>query len=491
VTDPQAVELTTERLPRHCSEIYVDGAWIPSASSDSIPVLDPSAEETLTSVPAGSAADVDSAVQAAVRAFPGWAAMSPTERAGYLLRIADRLAARQDELVALFVRDVGSPRTFAQNVQVASPITHLRTTAALADAYPWEEEDGGSLIVRAPVGVVAAITPWNVPLHQIALKVAPALLAGCTVVLKPSEVAPLSAWAFAEVIDEVGLPPGVFNLVSGDGPVVGEALVTHPGVDKISFTGSTRAGRRIASLAGEHVKRLTCELGGKGASVILQGADLDLAVAATVSRCFGNSGQLCASLSRLIVVREHYDEVVERAKALVEAATVGEPSDDPQVGPVVSAAQRERVRGYIEQGVTEGARLLVGGPDAPDRLATGYYVRPTLFADVDRSMAIAREEIFGPVLSILPADDEDDAVAIANDNDYGLATAVWAGDTEQGLRAGRQLRAGIVQVNGGSRHPGLPFGGFKQSGLGREGGRYGLDQYVEIQAVSAPGIAVS
>ncbi len=468
------------------SKIFVGGAWIDSEASDTVPVVNPATEEVIAAVPAGTPGDADKAVRAARAAFEEWGATPPAERGKYLGRIADVLSARADELAASISAEVGTPLKLAHTMQVAGPLAHLGWHAELAEEFTWEERIGGNLVVRAPVGVVAAITPWNFPLNQVVNKIAPAILAGCTVVLKPSEVAPLTAWAIAEATEEVGLPPGVFNLVSGVGPVIGEALVRHPEVDMVSFTGSTRAGKQIAAIAAGSVKRVALEMGGKSANIILDDANLDEALAAGVRSCYVNSGQICVALSRMLVPRERYEEIVDRVKEIAESTTVGDPKSDVQIGPLVSSAQRDRVRSYIEKGVAEGARLVTGGAEPPDNLPTGYYVRPTVFADVDNSMAIAQEEIFGPVLAMIPYDDEDDAVRIANDTIYGLSGAVWSSDKARAERVARRLRTGNVRVNTGGRGRGAPFGGFKQSGIGRESGLFGLEEYVELQAISIP-----
>jgi aldehyde dehydrogenase (NAD+)/betaine-aldehyde dehydrogenase len=350
--------------------------------------------------------------------------------------------------------------------------------------FTWEQTVGNSLIVREPIGVVGAITPWNYPLHQIAAKVAPALAAGCTVVLKPSEVAPLNAFVLAEIFEEVGVPAGVFNLVTGFGPVVGEALAAHPDVDMVSFTGSTRAGRRVSEVAAATVKRVALELGGKSANVILDDADLATAVPDGVGKCYFNSGQTCSALTRMLVPRHRLDEVEELARTTAESFSAGDPFDgETRLGPLVSAAQRDRVRNYIDKGVGEGATLLTGGLEAPEGADRGFFVRPTVFTSVTRDMTIAREEIFGPVLVIIPYDSEDEAVEIANDTDYGLAGGVWSGDPERAKAVARRLRTGQVEVNGGGFNPMAPFGGYKQSGNGREFGAFGLEEYLEVKAM--------
>jgi aldehyde dehydrogenase (NAD+) len=465
-------------------KLYIDGAWVPSTGSGSLEVVDSTTEKVMATVPEGTPEDVDRAVRAAAAAFEGWAATPVDERAKALVRVQEALAARTSELATLISHEVGMPHTLSSLIQVGLPVMSFANAAALAGEFAWEEELGSSLIVREPVGVVGAITPWNYPLHQVAAKVAPALAAGCTVVLKPSEVAPLNAFVLAEIMDDVGLPAGVFNLVSGTGPVVGEAIAAHRLVDMVSFTGSTRAGRRVMALAADGVKRVALELGGKSANVILEDADLAKAVPAGVAACYINSGQTCSALTRMVVPRSRLAEVEELAVAAAEGYTPGDPFDAAtRLGPLVSKVQRDRVRGYIAKGVDEGAKLLTGGAEPPEGLDTGYFVRPTVFSEVRNDMTIAREEIFGPVLSIIPYDTEDEAVAIANDTDYGLAGAVWAGDKEHAQQVARRLRTGQVEVNGGGFNPAAPFGGYKQSGIGRELGRYGLEEFLEVKAI--------
>jgi acyl-CoA reductase-like NAD-dependent aldehyde dehydrogenase len=465
-------------------KLYIDGAWVASTGSDSIEVINSTTEEVMGRVPLGTAEDVDKAVRAAEAAFVEWSQVAPIERAKYTSRIGEALQARMAEIGNLIAGEVGMPINLSMMIQVGLPMTTFMSMADAIDQLTWEERVGNSLVVREPVGVVGAITPWNYPLHQIAAKVAPALAAGCTVVLKPSEVAPLNAFLLADVIHEVGLTPGVFNLVSGVGPVVGEAIASHPGVDMVSFTGSTRAGRRVSELASATVKRVTLELGGKSANVILPGADLEKAVTTGVGLCYLNSGQTCSALTRMLVPRDRLAEVEEIAAKAAEGYTPGDPfADTTRIGPLVSQAQRERVRGYIEKGIEEGAKLVTGGAEPPDGLETGYFVRPTVFSEVRRDMTIAQEEIFGPVLSILPYDSEEEAISIANDSVYGLAGAVWAADDDKAKAAARRLRTGQVDINGGSFNPFAPFGGFKQSGHGRELGKFGLDEYLEIKSL--------
>jgi len=465
-------------------KIYIDGAWVPSTGTGTIDVTNSTTEEVMGSIPDGTPEDVDRAVKAARAAFPGWAATSREERGKYLQRITEGLQARMTEIASTVAGEVGMPLNLSMMIQAGLPTMTFGSMAEVVDSFAFEEQIGSSLVVREPVGVVGAITPWNYPLHQIAAKVAPALAAGCTVVLKPSEVAPLNAFILAEIIDEVGLPQGVFNLVAGVGPVVGEAIAAHPDVDMVSFTGSTRAGRRVSELASATVKRVALELGGKSPNVILDDADLERAVADGVGKCYLNSGQTCSALTRMLVPRSKLAEAEAIAVKAAEAYTPGDPfTEGTRLGPLVSAVQRERVRNYINKGVEEGARLLTGGPEAPEGLDKGYFVRPTVFSDVRSDMTIAQEEIFGPVLAILPYDTEDEAVEIANDTIYGLAGGVWSGDPERAKAVARRLRTGQVEVNGGSFNPMAPFGGYKQSGHGRELGKFGLEEYLEVKSL--------
>ncbi|MCU1346823.1 MAG: aldehyde dehydrogenase [Acidimicrobiia bacterium] len=468
-------------------QLYINGAWVPSTGTDTISVIDSTNEEVMATIPAGTAADVDRAVAAAAAAFEGWAAIAAPERAKYLTRIGDSLAARTDELATLISRETGMVKTLSKAIQVGLPTNSFNSAGALAESYTFEEEQGSSLVVREPIGVVGCITPWNFPLHQIAAKVAYALAAGCTVVLKPSEIAPLDAFVLAEIINEVGLPAGVFNLVTGDGPTVGEAIARHPQVDMVSFTGSTRAGKRVAELASQTVKRVALELGGKSANVLLGDLDSEAfakAVTDGVGKCYLNSGQTCSALTRMLVPRERLAEAEALAAKAANKMKVGNPFEETsRLGPLASAAQRERVRGYIRKGIDEGATLVAGGADAPEGLEVGYYVQATVFSNVRPDMTIAREEIFGPVLSILPYDTEDDAVRIANDSDYGLAGGVWSGDAEHAKAVARRLRTGQVEINGGRFNANAPFGGYKQSGLGREYGHWGLEEFLEVKSL--------
>ncbi|MBK9313852.1 MAG: aldehyde dehydrogenase family protein [Acidobacteria bacterium] len=465
-------------------KIYINGQWTASAGAGLIDVINSTTEEVMGQVVEGTAVDVDKAVAAARAAFDPWSNTSVEERAKFLQQISEKLSVRKDEIAAIIASEVGMPLPLATAVQAGLPAVVMGSYAKMLPEFQFEENIGNAQVVKEPVGVVGCITPWNYPLHQVVAKLAPALAAGCTVVLKPSEVAPLTAFVLAEIVDEVGLPPGVFNLVSGYGAVVGEAIAAHKDVDMISFTGSTRAGRRVSQLAAGTVKRVSLELGGKSANLILDDADFDKAVSSGVSNCYFNSGQTCSALTRMLVPRSRHDEAVQIAKRAAEKFTVGDPREGKfKLGPLVSATQRERVIGYIKKGIDEGATLVTGGAEKPEGLETGFFVRPTIFANVDNSMTIAQEEIFGPVLSIIPYDDEDDAVRVANDTVYGLSGAVWSSDPERARRVARRLRTGQVEINGGKFNPLAPFGGYKQSGHGREFGKYGLEEFLEVKAM--------
>ena len=473
---------------QHFDQLYIDGAWVAPEGTDTIEVVNATTEEVMGSIPAGTAGDVDRAVRAAKAAFPAWSATAPTDRAKFVQGIADGIGARNQEIAETITGEVGMPIFLSQLIQAGLPQAVAATYPAIADDFPWEEEIGNSLVVKEPIGVVGAITPWNYPLHQIVAKVAPALVAGCTIVLKPSEVAPLNAFLLAQVIDEVGLPAGVFNLVSGTGPVVGEAIASHPDVEMVSFTGSTRAGTRVAELAAPTVKRVALELGGKSANILLpslDGDELDKAARAAVSSAFLNSGQTCTAFTRLLVPADRHDQIVDIVRDEVESVyTLGDPAVGAgRLGPLISDVQRTRVRSYIEKGIEEGATLVTGGSAAPDDLPTGYFVRPTVFANVSNDMTIAQEEIFGPVLSIIPYADVDDAVQIANDTVYGLSGGVWGADREEAKAVARRIRTGQLEINGGGFNASAPFGGYKQSGNGRELGRYGLEEFLQTKSL--------
>ncbi len=472
------------------SQFYIAGAWVDPEGSGQITVENPATGEPIATIPEGGAGDVDRAVGAARAAFPAWAALSRAERRDYLVKIRDSLAARQEEIGRIIATDVGTPLRIATKIQASLPVTDFGVYVdALAEPEA-EERVGNSIIAREPAGVVAAITPWNYPLHQITCKIAPALAAGCTVVLKPSEVAPMTAFVLMDILDEAGLPAGVVNLVSGYGPVVGEALVQHPDVDVVSFTGSVPTGTRVAALAAPSVKRVTLELGGKSANVILDDADLGVAVKVGVANAFLNGGQTCTAWTRMLVPASRHDEAVALAKAAAETYVAGDPLDpSTRLGPLVSANQKKRVLDYIRAGIDSGATLVTGGLEDPElgdgstASGAGHYVRATVFANVDPDSVIAQEEIFGPVLSIIPFADEADALAIANNSRYGLHGAVWSGDQDRAIAFARRVRTGQVDVNGAAYNPKAPFGGYKQSGIGREMGLAAMDEFTEIKSI--------
>jgi aldehyde dehydrogenase (NAD+) len=467
-------------------DIYVAGKWVPSSGTGGIDVIDPATEEVVGTVAEGTADDVDRAVAAAAGAFSAWSATAKEERVDYLVAIANGLADREDELARLIAREVGTPLRQSVRSQVGGSIQQVRDAAEVLRNYDFDSSVGSAIIAREPIGVVAAITPWNFPLSQVVFKVAPALAAGCTIVVKPSEVAPLSLYVLAEVCGAVGLPPGVFNLVSGYGPVVGEALATHPDVDMVTFTGSTHAGKRVSELASKSVKRVTLELGGKSPNVLLDDADFATAIQDGVQDAFFNTGQTCSALTRMLVPRSRLAEAEEIALEATKEIAVVNPFEDVDrysIGPVVNRTQYERVRRCIDIGIEEGARLITGGAQRPEGFDRGYFVRPTIFSDVRTNMTIAREEIFGPVLSIMPYDTDEDAIDIANDSMYGLAGGVWSSDPERATRVARKLRVGMVRINGGGYGTGVPFGGYRQSGNGRENGVFGLEEFLEIKAM--------
>lgn len=467
--------------------IYAGGAWVRPAADDRIPVEDPATERVVAHVPAAGTVDVDRAVTAARAAFDGWAATETAQRLRHLAALRDGLAARREELATLIRTEMGAPARLAGSIQVDLPLQVLDSYLELLAKPAEPERLANSRVVREPVGVVGAVTPWNYPLHQAVLKLAPALAAGCTVVHKPSEVAPLSAYLLAEVVDAAGVPPGVYNLVCGTGPVAGEALVSHPDVDMVSFTGSTRAGQRVGAAAAATVKRVALELGGKSANILLDDADHSVAVKVGVANCFLNSGQTCTALSRMLVHESRYEEAVEQAVAYAQRYVPDDPADPhTRLGPLVSAAQRDRARELLRRAVDEGAVVATGGPDPTGLPEPGHYLAPSVLAGVAPDSTAAQEEFFAPVLSILPYSDEEEAVQIANHSRYGLAGAVWSADTERATAVARRVRAGQVDVNGAPFNPLAPFGGYKQSGHGREFGPYGLAEFQEIKSVQLP-----
>jgi len=465
------------------SQIFINGKWADSSGDGVISVINPATEEAIATVPAGSSEDAGRAVEAAAIALEGWSGTSLDERLELITALADALTARSEEITDTIVREVGMPKKIAVAGQTGGAIEDLRVIAQVAREIVWDEQVGNATVSRVPAGVVGAITPWNVPLKMICLKAGAAMAAGCTVVLKGSEVAPLSSFIFAEAAAEAGVPDGVFNLVSGPGPVVGEAIAGHPLVDVVSLTGSVRAGQRIVELSAATIKKLALELGGKSAGVVFEDADFERAIPEAIEDAFRNSGQVCGGVTRVLVPRARLAEAENLAAQKAGSYVLGDPFDPATtLGPVVSATQRDRIRGYIRLGPQEGARLLTGGPDAPEGLDRGYYVRPTVFTG-NNTMRVAREEIFGPVVVLIPYEDENDAIAIANDSEFGLAGAVWAGDAERARALARRIRTGRVRVNGAPLNRLAPHGGVKMSGLGREWGRFGMEEFLEYQSI--------
>jgi len=467
-----------------CTRNYIDGHWLDSDSGSTHDIINPATERPIGKVAYGTAQDLERAVAAARTAFEDFSQWTVAQRLDLLDRIIDAYQARYDDLVTAVTAEMGAPTRLSREAQVASGLEHLQVTRAALESMELEEVLGTTRILREPVGVCGLITPWNWPLNQIGCKVAPALAAGCTMVLKPSEIAPVNATIFAELMDAAGVPAGVFNLVHGDGPGVGAAMSAHPGIDMMSFTGSTRAGILVAKAAADTVKRVAQELGGKSANIILESAPLEKAVVAGVRTMFSNSGQSCNAPSRMLVPASRYAEAVAIAAAAAGKTVVGDPlALDTQLGPVVSETQFNKIQGLIEQGIAEGARIAAGGAGKPEGLETGYYVRPTVFRDVDNDMTIAREEIFGPVLCMIPYSTLDEAVRIANDTIYGLSGYVSGATREEALAVARRLRTGMVHLNGAPTDANAPFGGYKQSGNGREWGAHGIQDFLEVKAV--------
>jgi len=470
---------------KSCKQFYINGEWVdPAEGTNSFEVINPANEEVIGEIALGSAKDVDNAVSAAQEAFKTFSTTSVEERLGLLGKIVEVYQSRYDEVAETISKEMGAPLSLSKAAQAATGLGHFAQTIEILQDFDWEETKGRNIIRKEPIGVVGMITPWNWPINQISCKVAPALAAGCTMVLKPTEIAPLNAILFAEIMDEAGVPAGVFNLVNGDGPTVGEAMSSHPGIDMMSFTGSTRAGISVAKGAADTVKRVSQELGGKSANIILDDADFESAITGGAKHCFNNSGQSCNAPTRMLVPESRHDEAKEIAKKAAESTKVGDPfAEDTGIGPVVSEVQFNKIQGLIEKGIEEGAELIAGGPGKPEGLNAGYYVRPTVFANVNNDMTIAREEIFGPVLSILPYKDEDEALEIANDTEYGLYGYVSSGDIERAKSVANRIRSGSVAINGASADFTAPFGGYKQSGNGREWGPLGFEEFLEVKAV--------
>jgi len=471
------------------TDFYINGAWVAPRTQNPFEVINPADEQAFATISLGAKDDVDRAVEAATHAFTPWAETPVAERIALLEKLAEIYKRRMGEMAETISKEMGAPIKLATNAQAAAGLGHLKAFIRDLKEFEFEQalypETPEEHIAREPIGVCGLITPWNWPMNQVALKVIPALGAGCTVVLKPSEIAPLSSMLFAEMIDEAGFPAGVFNLVNGDGPTVGEAMSSHPDIAMMSFTGSARAGTAVTKAAADTIKRVTLELGGKGPNLIFADTDIAKAVKRGAIGCFGNSGQSCNAPTRMLVERSVYDDAVNAAIETAAKCQVGNPAEDGNhIGPLSSAAQFDKVQGLIQTGIDEGARLVAGGVGRPEGFNRGYYTRPTVFADVDNQMTIAREEIFGPVLSMMPFDSEEEAIAIANDTPYGLTSYLQTDDVERMRRVSRKLRAGMVQMNGASRPGGSPFGGYKMSGNGREGGRWGIEDYLEVKAIS-------
>ena len=469
---------------REMLQFYIDGQWVDPVHANPFEVINPATEEVCGHISMGSIEDVDKAVAAANRAAPGFALSTREERIELLQSILDIFARRHDEVATAIMEEMGAPWPLAKYAQAASGAQHIGAIIEVLKTYAFEEDHGSTRILKEPIGPCALITPWNWPINQIAVKVAPALAAGCTMVLKPSEIAPFDAMIFAEILDEAGVPAGVFNLVNGDGPVVGSALSGHPDITMVSFTGSTRAGILVAQNAAPGVKRVAQELGGKSANILLDDADFDKAVTAGTDVCFNNTGQSCNAPTRMLVPKDRMEEAAAIAAAKAKATVVGDPQEKTtNIGPVISQLQWDKIQGLIQKGIDEGATLVAGGVGRPEGLETGYYVKPTVFSNVNNEMTIAQEEVFGPVLVIIPYEDEDDAVRIANDTPYGLSGYVTSTDLDRARSVAARLRTGMVHINGASLDAMAPFGGYKHSGNGREWGAHGLEEFLEVKSV--------
>ncbi len=475
---------TTGLDPEKALKFYIDGAWVEPSTTDRLEVINPATERPIATIALGGLQDVDRAVAAARRAFETFAETSKEERMALLERVIEVYTRRLDDLADVVRQEMGAPKALAEGAQAPSGVDHFRATLQALEGFEFEETLETTTVVYEPVGVCGFITPWNWPLNQIAAKVAPALATGCTMVLKPSEIAPLNAIVFTEILEEAGVPAGVFNLVNGEGPTVGEALAKHPEIDMISFTGSTRAGIEVAKHAAPTVKRVSQELGGKSANIILDDADLESVLSRDVAGVYVNSGQSCNARARVLVPADKMDEAIRIAKETTERVTVGAPeAEDTAVGPVVSEAQFNKIQALMEKGIEEGAEVVIGGPGRPEGVDAGYFVKPTVFANVTNDMTLAQEEIFGPVLTLIAYEDEEDAVRIANDTVYGLAGAVSSSDPERARRVARRLRTGMVHVNGAPLTADAPFGGYKQSGNGREYAGHGLKEFLEAKSI--------
>ena len=469
---------------KDCRKFYIDGKWVDPAKAHDFPVINPANEQPIATISLGSAVDVDRAVAAAKRAFESYSETSVRERLDLLRQIIAVYQSKIEDMAAAILQEMGAPSSLSKKAQAPAGLAHLLETAKVLEHFKFEELKGSTLMRKEPIGVCGLITPWNWPMNQIVCKVAPALAAGCTMVLKPSEFAPLSAYLFAQILHEAAVPPGVFNLVNGDGLTVGAAISSHPDIAMVSFTGSTRAGVAVAVAAAPTVKRVTQELGGKSANILLDDADFEKAVKQGVQECFRNTGQSCNAPTRMLVPRAKMAEVTVAARQASETTKVGDPlAEDTGLGPLASKAQFDKVQRLINKGVEEGAKLIAGGPGRPEGINRGYFVKPTVFADVKNDMTIAREEIFGPVLCIIPYDDEDDAIRIANDTPYGLSGFVTSGNRERAVRVAKRLRSGNVHINGARIDFGGCFGGYKQSGNGREWGEAGLEEFLELKAI--------
>ena len=469
---------------KDCRQFYIDGKWVDPTEAHDFSVVNPATEEPIATISLGRSADVDRAVVAAKRAFESYSETSPEERLKLLRRIIEVYQSRMDEMADTISQEMGAPSSLARKAQAPAGLAHLLEIVKVLEHFKFDELKGSTLMRKEPIGVCGLITPWNWPMNQIVCKVAPALAAGCTMVLKPSEMAPLSAYLFAQILHEAAVPPGVFNLVNGDGPTVGAAIASHPDVAMVSFTGSTRAGVAVATAAAPSVKRVTQELGGKSANILLEDADFENAVKQGVQECFRNTGQSCNAPTRMLVPRSKMAETATTAKRTAEAIKVGDPfAEGTSIGPLASKAQFDKVQRLIEKGIEEGAKLVAGGPGRPDGLAKGYFVKPTVFADVRNGMTIAREEIFGPVLCIIPYENEEDAIRIANDTPYGLSGFVTSANRERATRVAKRIRSGNVHINGARVDFGGCFGGYKQSGNGREWGEAGLAEFLELKAI--------